>query len=187
MKRRLIRILMTVVSIGLFAFLHDHAVIPLTIQHVRISYAYPFRDFISVVMGPVAGGLVGAVGTLLTADDFSINNILMIVINGLDAVILGILCRKIDVRSGFFGKNELLTFLKSFTLSHFLCYFVIRSAVRLIYGHSQGIAAANYMPGVLSTGLWIFLIDAILSLDVSTLLLVVYARTRVSEANFYRN
>ena len=125
--------------------------------------------------------------SLLTADDFSLSSILMIVINGLDAVILGILCRKIDVRSGFFGKNELLTFLKSFTLSHFLCYFVIRSAVRFIYGHSQGIAAANYMPGVLSSGLWMFLIDAILSLDVSTLLLVVYARTRVSEANFYRN
>ena len=187
MKRRLIRILMTVVSIGLFAFLHDHAIIPLSVEHVRISYAYPFRDVISVVLGPLAGGLVGSVGMLLSSEDFSLGSILMIVLNGLDGVLIGLLCRKIDVKNGFFGKNDLLTFLKSFTFSHFLCFVVIRSVVLFIYGHNQGMAAASYMPGVLSAGLWMFLIDAVLSLDVATLLLVVFAKTRVSEANFYRS
>ncbi len=186
MKRRFLRILMTVVSIGLFAFLHEYAVIPLSVANVRISYAYPYRDFISVVMGPVAGGLVGAVGTLVTAEDFSLSSILMIVINGLDAVILGILCRKIDVKSGFFGKNELLTFLKSSVLGHFICYIVVRTVVLCFFNDAPNLGE-DVLPRTLSTGMWMLLIDSILSLDVTTLLLVVYAKTRVSEANFYRN
>ncbi len=186
MKRRFLRILMTVVSIGLFAFLHEHALIPISIANVRLSYAYPFRDFISVVMGPAAGGLVGALGTLLVADNFSLNSILMIVINGLDAVILGVLCRKLDVNSGFFGKNELFTFLKSTLLGHFICYVVVRTVVLYFFNGAPNISE-DVLPHTLSTGMWMLLLDTVLSLDVTTLLLVVYAKTRVSEANFYRN
>ena len=186
MKVRIKTILKTVVCIGLFVFLYNNAEIRFSMLHVKITYAFPFLEIVSAILGPLAGALVGSVGTALSNESASFNHFLSIWLNGLDGLIVGLLCRKIDVENNYFGKNELFTFVKAAVLGNFFCFVVVRPIMLFVYSH---IANVNVVAdaGTFSTGVWMFLIDSILSLDVAALLLFVYARTRLNAANFYRS
>ncbi len=186
MRVQIKTILKTVMSIGLFVFLYNNAEIRFPVSHVKISYAFPFLEIVSAILGPLAGALVGSVGTVFSNESTSLNHLLSIGLNGLDGLIVGLLCRKIDVENNFFGKNELFTFVKAAVFGNFFCFVVVRPIVLFVYSH---IADVNVVAdaGTFSTGVWLFLVDSILSLDVAALLLFVYARTRLNAANFYRS
>lgn len=190
MKIRIKPILMTVVCIGLFVFLYQHTGIPFSVLHVKITYAFPFLDIASAILGPLAGAVIGTAGTALSTalsdDSISFTHLLSIVLNGLDGLIVGFLCRKIDVENSYFGKNELFTFVKAVVFSNFFCFVAVRPITLFVTSHIlNGNVAAD--AEAFSTGLWMFLVDSILSLNIGALLLFVYARTRMNAANFYRS
>lgn len=104
----------TIVAIGIgaavFVILGRFAVIPTGIPNTNLETAYPFLALMSVIFGPVAGGLIGLIGH--TIKDVTTYGAWWswIISSGLIGVIFGLAGRKINLEDGVFGKKEIIRF-----------------------------------------------------------------------------
>lgn len=105
----------TIVAIGIgsavFVILGRFAVIPVPgVPNTNLETSYPFLALMSVLFGPVAGGLIGFIGH--TLKDLTTYGAWWswIICSGVMGLIYGYAGRKIDLKSGVFAKKEIITF-----------------------------------------------------------------------------
>ena len=110
----------TIVAIGIgsavFVILGRFVVIPTGIPNTNLETSYPFLALMSVVFGPVAGGLIGLIGH--TLKDFTTYGSAWwswIICSGIIGIIFGFAGRKMDLQHGEFTTNDMVRFNKVFT------------------------------------------------------------------------
>ena len=99
----------TIVAIGIgsavFVILGRFVVIPTGIPNTNLETSYPFLALMSVVFGPVAGGLIGLIGH--TLKDFTTYGSAWwswIICSGIIGIIFGFAGRKMDLQHGEFSE-----------------------------------------------------------------------------------
>ncbi|MBV7391209.1 MULTISPECIES: ECF-type riboflavin transporter substrate-binding protein [Enterococcus] len=104
----------TIVAIGIgaavFVILGRFVTIPTGIPNTNLQTTYPFLALMSVLFGPIAGGLIGLIGHTLV--DFTTYGPWWswIICSGVMGIIFGLAGRKIDLQHGVFGKKEMISF-----------------------------------------------------------------------------
>lgn len=146
----------------------------------RVSIAYPFLNFIIVVFGPVIGGLAGILGNCLMQLGKVSPNWISIICSAVYCVGLGILTRSIDITNGFFMRKEVLQYNRSQAIQCILTEMILCPILSVL------LLKADFL-SVLNQGFWRSLTRILSCLFLTTLFLSLYARTRMSEANFYLN
>lgn len=168
----------TVVAIGIgaavFVILGRFASIPTGIPNTQIEVTYAFLALMSVVFGPIAGGLIGLIGHAIK-DALFYGSIWWswVVVSAFVGLFIGYASKKvnIDVESGVFGKREIISFNIIQAIVQAIGWaFVAPTLDILIYVepnlkvYTQGIVAAT--SNIITVGV------------LGTLLIVAYAKTR---------
>ena len=179
MKFSLKSAVIIVVSGLIYTLLEDHVGINTAFEHIQITTSYAFLTVISVIFGPVAGGLAALLGTgLVFATEWYLDVPLWIV-NVVLCVLVGRFTRDIDIHNGFFEKNDIVRFNLVQGFAHFFCWLLLKPALTSIMNREA------FFP-LMKTGLWDYLSYAFSSMLLGTLLLLIYARSQVNASNFYR-
>ncbi|GAA0332452.1 ECF-type riboflavin transporter substrate-binding protein [Oceanobacillus sp. FSL W7-1293] len=105
----------TIVAIGIgsavFVILGRFAAIPTGIPNTTIETAYAFLALMSVVFGPIAGGLIGLIGHALK-DAVFYGSIWWswVFVSVFIGFFIGLFTRKIDIESGIFASRQIIQF-----------------------------------------------------------------------------
>lgn len=127
----------TVVAIGigaaLFVILGRFASIPTGVPNTNIETAYPFLALMSVLFGPVAGGLIGLIGHALK--DLTYGGApwwSWVVCSGILGVVFGWAGRTIQLQRGLFPKKSVISFNITQTIANFVCWALIAPGLDII-------------------------------------------------------
>lgn len=165
---------------GLFFVLERYANINTAYRYIRFSLSNPLMNFVSVVYGPIVGGLSIAFGELLT---FIVNKSYDWIAMGcafINCAAIGFSMRSVDIAQGFFQRKDRTYFNTSQTLCNIIGWTVLFPLLNHFIRHTE-------IWPLLQMGFWNALSFSLSNSIVTTLFLSLYARTRISAANFYRN
>lgn len=180
MKFSLKSAVIVIIAALVYMVLEDRVGINTAFEHIQITSAYPFLCFMSVVCGPVSGGMTAFLGTgLVFATEWYLDVPLWIA-NVVLCVLVGSFTRDIDIQNGFFEKVEILRFNLVQALAHLFCWVLLRPGITSILNRSP------FFP-LMKDGIWNFLSNAFSTMLLGTLFLLIYARSRFNASNFYRN
>lgn len=175
----------TIVAIGIgsavFVILGRFAVIPVPgVPNTNLETAYPFLALMSVLFGPVAGGLIGFIGHTLKDLTYGTPWWSWIICSGVMGLIYGYAGRKIDLKSGIFAKKEIITFNLYQIVGNALVWGLLAPTLDiLIYAEpaskvfTQGIVSATF--------------NAISVAIIGTLLMKAYAATQVKAGSLKKD
>ena len=146
---------------------------------ITISYALAFIFFVSVIHGPIIGAGAAALGTLIYQTVTNTFDWMIISCMAADCIFIGFFMSYLNIREGFFEKKDAVNFNNFQLLSHTICWIIFYPL--LVYFILQEPLLETMMNGFFEVlGYYIS------CLIITTLLLDIYAQTRISEANFYR-
>ncbi|BBD15111.1 ECF-type riboflavin transporter substrate-binding protein [Melissococcus plutonius] len=105
----------TIVAIGIgsavFVILGRFVVIPTGFPNTNLETCYPFLALMSIVFGPIAGGLIGLIGhTLKDLTTYGSAWWSWIFCSGMIGMIYGFIGKKLSIQHGLFPKKELIYF-----------------------------------------------------------------------------
>lgn len=173
----------TIVAIGIgaavFVVLGRFASIPLWIPNTNIEVTYPFLALMSVIFGPVAGGLIGLIGHALK-DLLMYGSIWWsyVIVSGLVGVGFGLSEKKINIESGIFGKKEILIFNGYQIVTHAIGWCLIAPILDiLIYAEP---ANKTFFQGIS-----IAILNSIAVGVLGTLFLYAYSKTRSKKGSLH--
>ena len=152
------------------------------ISRIRFNYSHPFIVFISVIRGPWIGGFSFALGEFLTEIGGESFDWLAIICSFLNCFLIGKSIKNDEIYMGFFDKKDIIHFNNTHLLFNLICWTLIYPLVSHFLLHSSTNLFAS-----LSQGFWKSTGFYISDLIAATLFLMLYSRTRITEANFYRN
>jgi energy-coupling factor transport system substrate-specific component len=170
----------TIVAIGIgaavFVILGRFASIPTGIPNTEVQTAYAFLALMSVVFGPIAGGLIGLIGhALKDLIYYGSPWWSWVIVSGFVGLSIGFIANSIKIKAGIFGKKQIITFNITQVIVQVIGWGLIAPTLDiLIYAepankvYTQGIVAG--LSNILTVGV------------LGTLLLVAYAKTR-SQSN----
>lgn len=175
----------TIVAIGIgsavFVILGRFVVIPTGFPNTNLETSYPFLALMSVIFGPIAGGLIGLIGH--TLKDFTTYGSAWwswIICSGIIGVIYGFAGRKIDIQHGEFSKKDIIRFNIYQVIGNIAVWGLIAPTLDvLIYSEP---ASKVYTQGVIATGLNIVSVGVI-----GTLLMVAYAASRTKKGSLSKD
>ncbi|MEG0294282.1 ECF-type riboflavin transporter substrate-binding protein [Enterococcus sp.] len=176
----------TIVAIGIgsavFVILGRFAVIPVPgVPNTNLETSYPFLALMSVLFGPVAGGLIGFIGH--TLKDFTTYGGAWwswIICSGVMGLIYGYAGRKIDLKSGVFAKKEIITFNLYQIVGNALVWGLLAPALDvLIYAEP---AKKVFTQGIVSG-----VLNMIAVAIIGTLLMKAYAATQVKAGSLKKD
>ncbi len=166
----------TIVAIGIgaavFVILGRFVSIPTGIPNTTIETSYGFLALMSIIFGPVAGGLIGLIGHALK-DLIFYGSIWWswVIVSGLVGLSIGFAWKKIDIESGIFNKNKIITFnIVQIVVQAVGWFFVAPFLDVLIYAEP---ANKVYFQGAIAGVANMVTVGVI-----GTLLLLTYAKTR---------
>lgn len=166
----------TIVAIGIgaavFVVLGRFASIPTGIPNTEIQTVYAFLALMAVVFGPIAGAFIGLIGHALQ-DALTYGSIWWswVVVSGVVGLFIGLFSQKLNIASGVFGKNKIISFNIIQVVVQAIGWGLIAPTLDiLIYAepankvYTQGIVAG--LSNIVTVGV------------LGTILLVAYAKTR---------
>lgn len=151
-----------------------------TITRIQFSFSNPLMVFVSVVCGPVVGALSIAFGQFLELSTHHNTDWIFILLSALNCASIGYGMRKVDIHNGFFDRSDVTHFNKVQILSNLICWILLRPLLIHFVYHTNIIQE-------LEKGFWMVMGYFISNSIVATIFLALYARSRVTAANFYRN
>lgn len=175
----------TIVAIGIgsavFVILGRFAVIPTGFPNTNLETSYPFLALMSVIFGPVAGGLIGLIGH--TLKDFTTYGTpwwSWIICSGIIGVIYGFAGRKIDIQHGEFKKSDMIRFNIYQVIGHAVVWGLIAPTLDvLIYSEP---ASKVYTQGAIA------IVTNSLSVGViGTILMAAYAASRTKKGSLSKD
>lgn len=157
----------TIVAIGIgsavFVILGRFVMIPTGIPNTNLETTYPFLALMSVLYGPIAGGLIGLIGH--TLKDLTTGGAWLswIVCSGIMGILFGLAGQRIKLAAGEFGKKEIIRFNLYQVISNTIVWGLIAPTLDiLIYSEpaskvfTQGVVTLisnSLSVGILGTGL----------------------------------
>lgn len=126
----------TIVAIGigaaLFFVLAKFVAIPSPVPNTSICLQYGVLGFISVLFGPVAGLCSGLIGHVLA--DFTGYGLWWSweIASAVFGLIVGMLCAKIALEDGEFGKKEIIRFNVAQVIAHLICWGVVAPVLDIV-------------------------------------------------------
>lgn len=166
----------TIVAIGIgaavFVILGRFASIPTGIPNTEVQTAYAFLGLMSVIFGPIAGGLIGLVGHGLKDLIFYGSPWWSwVIVSGFVGLSIGFIARRINIESGVFGKRQIISFNITQVIVQVIGWGLIAPTLDVfIYAepankvYTQGIVAG--LSNIITVGV------------LGTILLIAYAKTR---------
>jgi len=166
----------TIVAIGigaaLFFVLGRFVAIPSPVPNTTISVQYGLLAFMSVVYGPIAGGLIGFIGHTLI--DFSAGWGIWwswVIASGVFGVLMGLAAKSLKMEENELGKKGLIKFNIGQVVCHLICWMAVAPVLDV------------YMMGeswnkLIAQGLMAGIANAVTTAIVGSLLCVAYAATK---------
>lgn len=163
-----------------FYLIDQYDGIQTTIRNVRISYSFPLLAFCSVIYGPVVGGCAGLLGQVIVQTGELVPDWFAVIATVLYCVMIGLFCRKIDIGNGFFSRQDATFFNKVHIGASVIIFQFFYPLLNIIF-NKIGIRDALTQGAIVS-------IDIVIGcMLLATMFLALYAKTRISAANFYRS
>lgn len=171
----------TIVATGLgaalFMVLFMFVKVPSPVPETNLQIAYGISAFFAAVFGPVAGFLIAFIGHALS-DFISYGSPWWswVVASGVSALIAGFAFFKVDVENGKLSMNDIIVFNAFAVLGCAVAWVVVAPVLDIvIYGEPTGL--------VFTQGVVAFIMDAIVSCVIGTILLVAYSKTKTSQGS----
>lgn len=147
---------------------------------LRVSYSYPVLVFVSVIYGPIVGAAAGLLGQIILQTGMPVTDWAAVICTPVYCALVGFFTRKIDIHNGFFDRKDASQYNKVQILAALFSFQILYPAFTVLI---RRISLAS----ALALGVWLA-IDLILGgMLIATLALALYAKTRLSAANFYRS
>ena len=147
---------------------------------LRVYLSYPTLLFVAVVYGPLAGAASGLLGQIILQTGVPAPDWAAVICTTVYCALVGFFCRNIDIRSGFFDRKDATRFNNIQMLSAVSSVLALYPALSVLIRHVswQDALHAGFFSAV----------NMILGgMLIATLFLALYAKTRLSAANFYRS
>ena len=150
------------------------------ISYLNFSYSQPVMVFLSIIQPPLVGGLGAALGSFLIQIGENGYDWIMILCFFINCASIGWGMRNQKVNKGFFERREISRFFKIQLVSNFVTWWLIYPLLSLLIYHTD---LKTALDEGFRSALGYFISDML----ISTLFLTLYAQSRFSKANFYRN
>lgn len=173
------KIIVIVFAAGLYCVLERFSGISTSLESLRITYAQPFIVWVSVLGGPLIGGIAGGIGELISQiwnPEWDWPVVLCTILN---CAAIGFFTNKIDVNSGFFGRNDIFYFEKVQIISNLIVWEIPYTALNMWLREENWTVS-------LYRGFWIALNNLVSCMMLTSLFLALYVKSRMTAANFYR-
>lgn len=173
-----------IVAIGIgaavFFILGRFLSIPTGIPNTALETTYPFLALMSVIFGPVVGGLIGLIGhgvkDLLTYGLW----ISWVISSGITGIGYGLISRRINISNGVFDKSDIIKFNVGQVLTNLVAWGLVAPVLDiLIYSEpankvfTQGIVAA--------------LSNSVAVAILGTILIIAYTKTQTPDNSLKRD
>lgn len=165
----------TIVAIGigaaLFFVLGRFVAIPSPVPNTSISVQYGLLAFMSVVYGPIAGGLIGFIGHTLIDLTYGSPWFSWIIASAVFGVLMGLAAKLLKLEESEMGKKGLVKFNIAQVVSHVICWGAVAPALDILLYQEpvEKLFAQGLMAGVS---------NAVTTAIVGSLLCVAYAATK---------
>ena len=166
----------TIVAIGigaaLFFVLGRFVAIPSPVPNTSICVQYGLLAFLSVVFGPVAGGLIGLIGHALI--DFSYGWGVWwswVIASAVFGLLMGLATKVLKLEDGELGKSGLVKFNIAQVVSHIICWGGVAPVLDILIYNEP-------LEKLFAQGLFSGISNAVTTAIVGSLLCVAYAATR---------
>lgn len=171
----------TIVAIGIgsavFMILSRFASIPTGIPNTEIKTAYAFLALMAIIYGPIAGAAIGFIG--LTLNDLTAYGspwFSWIIASGIVGLIIGLAWKKINIDEGELNKKKIFGFNICQIIANVIGWFIVAPSLDiLIYAEPVD---KVYLQGAVAG-----VVNIISVAVVGTILLVLYAKTRVKSGS----
>ncbi len=173
-------ILALFVSLGVYTGLDMLTGIHTAFENLRITYAEPFLVFVSTVAGPIFGAITGILGQLILQVREGVLDWPMTGCTALTCLAIGFFTRSLEIDKGIFEKKEMFFFNRVQIITNLIVWALIYPAAAWYFKRTD-------LLNILRDGVYITVHNVISCALLSTLFLAVYARTRITPENFYRN
>lgn len=150
------------------------------VRNITVSCTYPFLVFISVVNGPLVGGLSAALGKYLIQINAPSVDWILIICAFLNCAWIARGMKDVGIRNGVFNRIDILHFNNVQLLSNIVCWVLVYPLL------THFLLKVNLME-VFQSGIWTALGYFLSDVIAATLFLAIYAQSRMTAVNFYRN
>ncbi len=174
------KILIIIAAAGIYCVLERFVGISTSLEGVKITYAQPFIVWVSVLSGPLIAGITGGIGEFLSQIGDPAWDWVTIFCTILNCAAIGFFTRKLDINNGFFNRNDIITFDKVQIISNYIVWEIPYTALKIWINKES-------LTGALHQGFWIAMNNSISCMLITSLCLALYAKTRITAANFYRD
>lgn len=171
----------TIVATGLgaalFMVLFMFVKVPSPVPETNLQIAYGVSAFFAAVFGPLCGFLVAFIGHALS-DFISYGSPWWswVVASGISALVAGFAYYKLQVEEGDFNTKDIITFNIFQILGNAIAWLLVAPALDvIIYSEPMNV--------VIAQGAIAFVMDAIVSGVVGTLLLIAYSKTKTKKGS----
>ncbi len=165
----------SIVAIGigaaLFFVLGRFVAIPSPVPNTSISVQYGLLAFMSVVYGPIAGGLIGFIGHTLIDLTYGSPWFSWIIASAVFGVLMGLAAKLLKLEESEMGKKGLIKFNAAQVVAHVICWGAVAPALDILLYQEpvEKLFAQGLMAGVS---------NAVTTAIVGSLLCVAYAATK---------
>ena len=166
---------------GIYYVLERYMKITTAFKYIQFSYAHPVLNYASIILGPIVGAAASGLGEMLlyVGKDVPYDWV-AIGCAALNCGVIGLSMLHSGVRDGFFLKKDNIRFNVTHLLSGLVFWAILYPIMRKFLMHVDFQEAMNY-------GFGRFIGMSIMNFIAGTLFLLLYARSRMTAANFYRN
>lgn len=174
----------TIVAIGIgsavFMILGRFGSIPTFIPNTNVETSYAFLALMALLYGPVAGVFIGFIGhTLKDLIFYGSPWFSWVIASSIFGLIVGIACKKINIKEGTLGKNQIIGFNVVQVIANIIAWFIVAPILDiLIYAEPankvflQGFVAG--ISNIVTVGI------------LGTILLVAYSKTITKRGSLTR-
>ena len=174
------KIIYIILFAGLYYVLVRYADVNTVLRHIRFSYSHPLLIFISIIIDPIVGGLANALGVFFTFFESGKNDWIELGCAFVNCAGVGFSMRKVDIAHGFFQRKDWFYFTTVLIIFDFVCWMLLYPFLNYFIFHSD-------LRLLVNDGFWKAFNLSLSGSVLTTLFLALYARTRITAANFYRN
>ncbi len=150
------------------------------ISYFSYSYSQPIMVFLSIIRPPLVGGFSAALGSFLIQIGKNTYDWILILCFFINCASIRWGMRNQKINNGFFERGDISRFSKVQLASNLVTWWLIYPLLSMLISHAE-------LKPALDEGFRNALGYFISDMLISTLFLSLYAQSRFSKANFYRN
>lgn len=175
------KVFLILILAAAYYILERYLQIATAFKYIQFCYAQPLVNSASVIFGPFVGSFASGLGEILLCRLQNLPIDWPSVLSAfLNCGIIGFAMKDLDIKNGFFMKKDVTRYNTVHLFSSFGCWAVLYPVTSFLFKLKQFIPAFHYGFGQ-ALGM------CVTNFVAGTLLLSLYAKSRITAANFYRS